>query len=127
MVTLQQLKKQRADIISEADSLKQRLANADNYTESRSLKKEITALRKRLPFIKTCILYLELSPSEEFIQKEKDRISNLIEAVNKRYSELPKNDKMTLSEANKMKKEFEADYEVPKYKSQLKALNFLLK
>lgn len=85
-------------------------------------------LRKKIPFLKTCIMYLESSPTEAFVKKELDRIET---KINLRMSQFPldqyqKSD-MPLTEVNKLKKAHEKKYEIPHLREQVRTLRFLLK
>lgn len=102
----------------EADKLKK---SADRMKKSAA-----TKLRKKIPFFKMCIMYVESNPSEQFVKKEIDRVETKInlrmaQFVLDEYKEL---DKKTVA---KLKREHEKKYEIPHLREQVRTLRFLLK
>jgi len=58
--------------------------------QNTELKKgEEKRLRKRIPFLKTCIMYLESEPKKEFVKKEIERIDT---SIDRRMAEFVLND-----------------------------------
>jgi len=83
-------------------------------------------LRKKVPLLRKCILYLETEPSEDFCKSEVDRICK---AINKRMELFaPINEeKLTKKDLAKARKDHEKEWDIPKMRMQLKTLNYLLK
>jgi hypothetical protein len=84
-------------------------------------------LRKRIPFLKHCIMYLESNPDTNFVKSE---ITKVEEMINRRMNlfvldnyESAGVDKKTV---NKLKKEHEKKYDVPKLREQVRTLRFIL-
>lgn len=87
----------------------------------------INKLKKRYSFLKLCIMYLEEKPTIEFLDKEKDRLTNRVNLINAGYEP----DKRLI--ASGLKKEEQAEHSdynklmgMPKLKEQLKSISFLL-
>lgn len=83
-------------------------------------------LRKRIPFLKTCIMYLEEKPDHQYMRSEIQKIETKItlrmnQFVLDDYKEV---DKQTV---NKLKKAHEKKYEIPHLREQVRTLRFLLK
>ncbi len=83
-------------------------------------------LRKRIPFLKTCIAYVETNPSQTFMKSEVEKVENKIRLRMAQFSldDYQELDKKTVT---KLRKEHEKKYEIPHLREQLKTLKFLLK
>jgi hypothetical protein len=88
----------------------------------RSLQKRITAINKRILFLKSCKAYVETQPSPEFLKKEEERLSKRLKLIDKELLEKFKD--------NKISKEAKAEHNkiwgTTKIKSHLKNIQFLL-
>lgn len=87
----------------------------------------ITRMKKKYAFLKVCKMYLQTTPTRDFLDKEKERLSTRVNLINAGY--VP--DKR-LIQAN-MRKEEQAEHRdynkimgLPKIKEQLKSIIFLL-
>lgn len=85
-------------------------------------------LRKRIPFLNTCIAYIETNPSRDFIKKQLGDCEN---KINLRMNQFPldeyQSNGLTKPTVLKLKREHEKKYEIPHLREQVKALRFLLK
>lgn len=89
-------------------------------------KSEETKLRKRIPFLRLCIMYIEENPDHQYLRQEISKIETKItlrmnQFVLDDYKEV---DKKTV---NKLKKDHEKKYEIPHLREQVRTLRFLLK
>jgi len=117
MKTVQELK-------SEISDIKYKIENEDMKpaTERR--------LRKRIPFLKTCIMYVESNPSRDFIKKQMEDCENKIDL---RMRSFPLDEYMAMEKPpdkptiRKLKMAHEKKYEIPHLRDQVRALRFLLK
>lgn len=82
-------------------------------------------LRKRIPFLNMCIMYLEHNPPLSFLNSEHKKVQTKIDRRMALFifDDL-KVDKKTVA---KMRKAHEKQYEVAHLREQLKALKFLIK
>jgi len=87
--------------------------------------KEVKKLKKRITFLKTCMYYMQTEPSMEFLEKEKDRLNNRINMFMETYVPLDST-KYMKKDLSAHKKGFEKEMGIPKIKSQLVTINFLL-
>lgn len=88
--------------------------------------KDVKKLKKRLPVLLFLQQYLETAPTEEFLRKEVQRLSNRVKEVMKMYVPLDPQHNMN-AQISKHKREFEKIWEIPKIKKQIEALKYLLK
>lgn len=99
--------------------------------EGDELKKAQAAIRKariEIKFLKIVKAYLQSSPTEDFCKKELKRIAGLLTTISERFTKATVGKKFaTLDEEKTFKKEYEKEYEVKKYKTQVKTLKFILK
>lgn len=112
--------KQIKDVKSEISDIKHKI-------EAGVLDTEEKRLRKKIPFLRKCILYLETEPREEFLKSEIDRICEMINTRIEMFKEPHNADKLSKKDLSKLKKAHEKEWEVPKLRMQLKTLNYLLK
>lgn len=120
MKTINQIKSDLIEVVNTLQEDKQK------KVEDRMKKSAATKLRKKIPFLKTCIMYVESGPSEQFVKKEIERIETKINLrmglfILDDYKEV---DKKTVS---KFKREHEKKYEIPHLREQVRTLRFLLK
>lgn len=124
MVTLQKLVKERNQILDKCLELRKELSNWKTGGVL-GKKKELKRLKAMLPTLKSAILYMETNPSEQFLINEKNRVNRMI---NNRMDSFPEPlQEVSLSVLKKAKKEFEKEHEIPKLRTQLKMINYLLK
>ena len=110
-------------IEQEMDSIQVEIStNSVYYKET-----DINRMKKRYIFLKMCYMYIESSPTDDFLNKEKDRLLNKINLINAGYEP-----NMKLIERG-LKKEEQDEHKfynkimnVSKFKEQLKCINFLI-
>jgi len=92
-------------------------------------RKEYKKAEKKLLYFKKLVLYLETNPKKEFIEKEIERISNIINSILESYVEPDDEHKkiMTKSSLTKMKKDYEKMHNVPKLRNFLSTLIYIIK
>lgn len=112
---------------SEISSLlgKSREPNEYDRKKIKSIKASMKRDKARQAFLKTCLLYINTSPNEDYLKREVERISNRINLLLKNYKPLSA-DRHTNSEVSKHKKDYEKEMNVSKIRTQLTTLNFLL-
>jgi len=108
----------------EMDSIKvDMMSNTKNISKS-----DRTKLKKKYEFLAICKMYLEHNPTEEYLMKEKERLSSRINAINKGY--IP-DERLIESGLKKEERKEHADYNkimgLTKTKNQLQSIQFLLK
>jgi hypothetical protein len=87
-------------------------------------------LRKRIPFLNTCIMYVETNPSRDFIKKQLDDCEA---KINLRMAQFPLDEYMSMEppmdkpSVRKLRTAHEKKYEIPHLRDQVRALRFLLK
>lgn len=84
----------------------------------------IKVLKDRMAFAKNCLLYIQTNPSEEFLAKEIDRISNRVNMLMKSYVALNET-KNSVGDCLKHKKDYEKEMGIPHLRKRLSTLNFL--
>jgi hypothetical protein len=88
----------------------------------------IKKLRKRVPFLRTCIKYIESGPSAIFMKQEIEKVEN---KINLRMVQFPLDDyqsqNLDKKTVSRLKKEHENKYEIPHLREQVRTLRFLLK
>lgn len=86
------------------------------------------ALKKRIPVLNQCMMYLESEPTESFIRQEISRVENKITL---RMNQFPldhyQQTNVDPRTVNKLKRDHEKKYDVPKLREQVRTLRFLLK
>lgn len=107
--------------------IKKEIEEISNTLKTQELKKpEERKLRKKIPYLRTCILYLETTPSPSFLKQEIERIENKITLRMSGFV-LEGVDQMPKSFALKARKNYEKQYDVPKLREQVRTMRFLLK
>lgn len=88
---------------------------------------QISRMKKRYSFLKLCKMYLKEEPTNDFLYKESERLSNRVDLINKGYKP-----DQRLIDAN-LRKEEQAEHKdynkimgLPKVKEQLRAIQFLI-
>ena len=107
---------------SEMDSVKSEIENYQKIDTPENIRR-VKKCRTRFSHLKWCKQYIESNPTQAFLEKERDRLSNRINKFLENYIEPVMANK---SEATKEKKAFEKDMGIPKIRKQLTAINFLL-
>lgn len=90
MKTVDEILKEKAAIVSEIEQLEKQLLYPNS--QEKSIKTSIKNLRKKLEFVRMIEMYLRSNPTEEYLQKEKHRLSNRIEAIRHGEPPYPKNE-----------------------------------
>src|SRR5688572_10103214 len=107
--------------------LKQELLEVKHRIQNEELKRgEENKLRKRLPFLKTCIMYLEEKPNPAYM---KDEIKKIQTKIDLRMNEFPLDDYFELDKKTvaKLRRDHEKKFQIPHLREQVKTLKFLLK
>lgn len=87
-------------------------------------KMERTKMANRITFLRQTITYLEQDNRQEFLEKELNRLNNRVQLINDGYADwIPA--KWFEKEKDKLK-EYLKEMGVPKLKTQIKALRFIL-
>ena len=121
MKTIQDCKKEIAEI---SDIL---MAEKNRRSDDKTLKKaQVSKLNKRLQFLRFCIRYLETNPDHLFIRKE---ITKVEEMITRRMILFVLDDAESKPKSlvNKLKKQHEKKYEIPKFREQVRTMRFILK
>jgi hypothetical protein len=114
MKTIAQIKQKKADIKHSIESGKTLTAAGEKR------------LRKKIPFLNTCILYLETNPQPSFIKSELEQTEAKITILMSRFV-LNNVDEIPKSEVSRMRREHEKKYGIKILREQIKTLIFLLK
>lgn len=112
MKTIKEMKVEIADII--------------HRIKNEVMKKGIESrLRKRIQFLHTCILYIETNPDKEYIAAQIKMVETKIELRMRGFDESQFKD-WSKRDFSKMKKIYEKEYDIPKLKTQVSAMKFLI-
>jgi len=84
-------------------------------------------LRAKLPQLKQYLLYLETNPTREYLEKESARLSNRLNEIEEKHNPVRNPERFTRSQVSIMKKAFEREWDLPKIRKQLKAINYILR
>lgn len=84
--------------------------------------------KKKIEYLNQCLLYLSTDPSETFIKREINRISNQIETAYASIESWLSSQKIAVKKLpeEKRKRLFEKEAGIPKLRKHLKNLKFLL-
>lgn len=109
--------------------LKEEIVSIKHSLENDKMKKAAqTRMRKRLPFLKLCIMYLESNPDHKYMRAEIEKVET---KINLRMIQFPldqyQTDGVDKKTVNRLKKAHEKKYEVPHLREQVRTLRFLLK
>lgn len=88
--------------------------------------RDFNRIQKEIEGYELCELYLRTAPSESFVLSEAERLEKRLSLIDEQYIPPPNHKMMQRKELTKAKKEYEKEYQVPKLKSQLKFLRFIL-
>lgn len=83
-----------------------------------------TKIKNRISVVRDAIIYLELKPRQEFIDKELEKLR--AEALKIRASFICESDNMTTSFVSKLRKQHEDKYDMQKIKDQIKFLELIV-
>jgi hypothetical protein len=106
--------------------IKSEISDIKHKIEGGVLPSEEKRLRKKIPFFKKCILYLETEPDENFCKNEVDRVCKMINKRMELFKPINE-EKLAKKDLAKAKKDHEKEWDIPKMRMQLKTLNYLLK
>lgn len=79
----------------------------------------------RIAFLKTCIMYLQANPERAFVHSELTRCEEKLKLRESAFDESKYAD-VTRSQLTKLRNEHEKTYDIPKLKTEIKTLEFLL-
>jgi hypothetical protein len=97
------------------------------HTDTHGMKKyALNKMRKRLEFLELVKKYLESEPTQEFVAKEKARISHLVTTIVDGYGAWQAWNKDKGETYKEQRDYYEKEMELKKYKTQFKALDFIL-
>ena len=111
--------------------LQEELADIKYKIQNEEMKPAVEKrLRKRIPFLKLCVSYLESNPDKAYLKKEVDGIEAKIDSLMSRFP-IEKYEKqeppLTKPEISKLRKIHEKEYQIPHMRTQVRTLRFLLK
>lgn len=96
-------------------------------TDREGMKKyALNKMRKRLEFLEVARKYLESEPANDFVVKEKSRIDKIIKAINSGFSAWSQWNKDKGEDYKSQRTAYDTEMELKKYKTQFKALDFIL-
>lgn len=107
--------------------IQREIADIKHEIENTEMKKAAeTKLRKRIAYLRTCVLYLETNPSPSFLKDEIEKLETKISLrmINFSIADADIKPKTVLS---KIKKEYEKQFDIPKLRDQIKTIRYLLK
>lgn len=87
---------------------------------------EFLRLKKRLPLIKSTILYLKGEPTDEYCKDAKAKIERKIEILMSRYVKPVNHGRMTKPQVSKHLKSYKKEEGILKMEQQLANLNYIL-
>ena len=122
MLTIIDIQKEIGDLI---EALNSQVKTNDAKIKRQQLR-EKKATEKRIKYLNTIKLYLETSPNSEFIKSEVYRLKTALAVYETRFSQsiIPSE---TTQSVKLRRKQYEKENGVPKLKTQLKNLQFILK
>lgn len=102
-------------LLSEIEQLKS--------TDFSQLKKgQVKKIYQQISFLQTCVAYLESKPNLEYLKKEAQRLSNIVSNITSGQSNyIGKN-----PDRRKWRQEYFSEVGMPKLKTHLKTVKFLL-
>lgn len=116
MKTTKELKSEMKEVLEAMEFQKKK----DDKKSANAIKR----LKAKLDYLKMCLLYIESNPSVEFIIKEKERLTNRINAFMELYK-VPEDWGKTMKSNHR--KAYEKDMGIPKLRKQLSTIHFILK
>lgn len=118
--------KHPSDIQAELNEITDLLTNKE-LIELRSINKATqTKMKNKIPLLRLCLNYLKSNPTEEFIEKEIDRIENKISLRMMLFDE-SKFEALAKPVVAKLRKEHEQLHEIKKLRNQVRTLRYLVK
>ena len=98
----------------------------ENRLNTEELKKAVsTKLRKRILLLRQCAMYIETNPSPQYMKDEIKKIETKISLRLENFT-LEGVGAMPKSLANKLRREFEKEYDIPKLRQQVKTIRYIL-
>lgn len=89
-----------------------------------SQKSEVSAVKKKVAFLRMCKMYLETNPREEFVIAQRDDVKKKIDLIPDRYKQWTEG--KSLSKYKDPFKSYCTEMGMSDLKSKLKTLNYLL-
>ena len=89
--------------------------------------KKKARITEKIQLLKKYSLYLDTEPSEEYLQKEKDRITKIIKAKESQYDDWCEGVQAQKLEVKERKSAFKKLHNLSKLKQNVKTIRFLLK
>jgi len=121
MITKKQIEQKIADLKKEfAD-----VSKSKDEKDQKKIKRMKSMVNKKTKFYKTCILYVESEPTEEYIKKQKAQVLVKMENIKKAFKDALSQSQYKEAFA-KTEKSFEKELGMTKLKDQLKHLDFLI-
>lgn len=124
MKTIQQIQSEIDKLTSRRDEIVS-LTYSEELHVARKANRDLKSMSKRVTYLRVCKNYLLGNPSKEFIESEKERISNQISVINDRVREVDFED-MDDKEKKKKKSELQKEYNLKHLKEQYKTIWFIL-
>lgn len=107
--------------------VKDEIKEIEHRLQTEELKKAVnTKLRKRIQYLRHCIMYIETNPSPQFIKDEIKKVETKIDLRMNQFV-LDGIEQMPKSVVAKLRREHEKMYEIPKLKEQVKTMKYILK
>ena len=106
------------------ESVTQEINEALKSITKDSGKAEVEAVKRDVAFLRQCKLYLDSSPRQEFIQKQRDEIQRRINLIPSHYKEWQYG--RVLTKYKDPYKTYQAEMNYSGLKVQLKTLDYLL-
>lgn len=122
MITISDIQKEVSGLIDELNSQPK---TTDLKVKRQQLKFK-KATEKRIKYLNTIKLYLETNPNSEFVKSEVYRLKTALSVYETRFSQSIIPSERTQS-VKLRRKQYEKENGVPKLKTQLKNLQFILK
>jgi len=103
--------------------VKKEIKNAENTSLADMKPAEISRHKKKLELLRFTLKYLETNPPADFMVNELGRLERIITA---KMLEFSAGERLPKKEVAKLKKEHETKYGIPKLRTQLRTLRFIL-
>ena len=114
MKKIQDIQKEVEEINDELTTNKKRKKGEVGFLKPGAVKK----LKSRKEYLLTCIAYLNTNPTQEFIEKEKERLMN-------RNNKIMEGTPSGYGVTRKAKRDYEKLMDLPKIRLQMKTLQFI--
>lgn len=112
MKTIQEIQKEIVDI--------EKFCATDRAT-----KRQMASGAKRIENLRSCIMYLETNPSQEFMLKQLAQLKDKVSIINSGFSSWKSNNPKD-AEVNNPKSKYETMMGLKTIKSQIKNLNYMI-